>query len=59
MDGLSLFKLEVKGKTVLLKPNLVEFLPGKEATTHPALVGTAAEGILREDGHEFAENLYD
>jgi len=47
MDGLSLFKLEVKRKKVLLKPNLVEFLPGKEVTTHPALVGAAAECFLR------------
>jgi len=47
MDGLSLFKLEVKGKKVLLKPNLVEFLPGKEVTTHPLLVGAAAECFLR------------
>jgi len=47
MDGLSLFKLEVKGKKVLLKPNLVEFLAGKEVTTHPVLVGAAAECFLR------------
>jgi len=47
MDGLSLFKLEVKGKKVLLKPNLVEFLPGREVTTHPALVGATAECFRR------------
>lgn len=47
MDGLSLFKPAVKGKKILLKPNLVEFVPGKEVTTHPALVGAAAECFLR------------
>ena len=29
MDGLRLFRLNVLGKTVLLKPNLVEDLPGR------------------------------
>ena len=47
MDGLSLFKPQIKGKKVLLKPNLVEFLPGNEVTTHPLLVGAAAECFLR------------
>src|SRR5439155_24933164 len=35
LDGLNLFKLHVRGKTILLKPNLVEYLPGKEINTHP------------------------
>ena len=47
MHGLSLFKPQIKKKKVLLKPNLVEFLPGKEVTTHPLLVGAAAECFLR------------
>ena len=47
MDGLSLFKPQIKGKKVLLKPNLVEFLPGREVTTHPMLVGAVAECFLR------------
>ena len=46
MEGLNLFKLDVRGKSVLLKPNLVEYLPGKEVNTHPSLVGAAAECFL-------------
>src|SRR5438128_840765 len=47
MDGLKLFKLDLRGKTILLKPNLVEYLPGKEVNTHPLLVGAAAECFMR------------
>ncbi len=47
MQGLNLFKLDVRGKAILLKPNLVEYLPGKEVNTHPMLVGAAAECFLR------------
>jgi len=47
MQGLNLFKLDVRGKGILLKPNLVEYLPGKEVNTHPMLVGAAAECFLR------------
>src|ERR1051326_9609616 len=28
-DGLRLFNLDVRGKSVLLKPNIVEYIPGK------------------------------
>ena len=47
MEGLNLFKLDIRGKSVLLKPNLVEYISGKEATTNPILVGAAAECFLR------------
>lgn len=47
MDGLKLFNLDLHGKSVLLKPNLVEFVPGKEVCTHPALVGAAAECFMQ------------
>jgi uncharacterized protein (DUF362 family) len=47
MDGLKLFKLDIRGKSVLLKPNLVEYIPGREATTNAILVGAAAECFLR------------
>jgi len=47
LDGLNLFKLDVRGKTILLKPNLVEYLPGKESNTYPLLMGAAAECFLR------------
>src|SRR5215471_19138732 len=38
-DGLRLFGLELRGKTVLLKPNLVEYIPGAEVNTNPLLAG--------------------
>lgn len=45
--ALRLFSLAVPGKTVALKPNLVEHLPGREINTHPALVAAAADCFLR------------
>lgn len=45
-EGLRLFGPELKGKTVLLKPNLVEYIPGAEVNTDPRLVGAAAEAFL-------------
>ena len=47
MSGLRLFDLNVRGKTVLLKPNLVDFLPGVPINTHPLLVAAAAECFRR------------
>jgi uncharacterized protein (DUF362 family) len=46
LDGLRLFRLEVLGRSVLLKPNLVEDLPGP-VNTHSALIGAAARCFLR------------
>lgn len=46
-EGLRLFTLDVKGKTVLLKPNLVEYIANVEVNTNPWLVGAAAETFLR------------
>ena len=46
-EGLRLFAFDVKGKTVLLKPNLVEYIAGVEVNTNPWLVGAAAEAFLR------------
>ena len=46
MDGLRRFHLKVLGKTVLLKPNLVEDLPGP-VNTSATLVGAAARSFLR------------
>jgi uncharacterized protein (DUF362 family) len=46
-DGLRLFNLGVKGKNVLLKPNLVEYSADAAINTHPALVGAAAVALLR------------
>jgi uncharacterized protein (DUF362 family) len=40
------FGLDLRGKTVLLKPNLVEYIPGAEVNTSPLLVGAAAGAFL-------------
>jgi uncharacterized protein (DUF362 family) len=45
-QGLSLFRLSVSGKSILLKPNLVENLPGP-VSTNPLLIGAAARWFLR------------
>src|SRR6516165_2575264 len=45
-NGLRLFGLELHGKSVLLKPNLVEFIRGAEVNTNPLLVGAAACAFL-------------
>jgi uncharacterized protein (DUF362 family) len=36
--GIKLFRLETRGKRVLLKPNLVEFDPNGVINTHPAVI---------------------
>jgi uncharacterized protein (DUF362 family) len=46
-EGLRLFDLNVRGKSVLLKPNIVEYIPGKPINTDTQLIGAAAEGFLR------------
>ncbi len=45
--GLDLFHLDVRGKTVLLKPNLVDYTPGNHINTHPLLVSAAVECFRR------------
>jgi uncharacterized protein (DUF362 family) len=49
LDGLRLFHIDVRGKSVLLKPNIVECIPGKPVNTDAQLIGTAAEAFLRLD----------
>ena len=44
---LRLFQLSLDHKSVLLKPNLVEYITGVEVNTNPVLVGAAAESFLR------------
>lgn len=41
------FDLPVRGKSVLLKPNLVGLDPEGLTNTHPAVIGAAREGFLR------------
>jgi len=45
LKGLQLFPLDVRGKTVVLKPNLVDYLPGDDINTHPMLVLAAVEAF--------------
>jgi uncharacterized protein (DUF362 family) len=45
LRGLDLFRLDVKGKTVVLKPNLVEFDPQGVINTNPAVVAAALESF--------------
>jgi uncharacterized protein (DUF362 family) len=47
LSGLRQFHLNLGGKSVLLKPNLVEYIAGVEVNTNPVLVGAAAEAFLR------------
>lgn len=46
-EGLRLFPLDVRSKTVVLKPNLVDYLPGDAINTHPILVLAAVEAFRR------------
>jgi len=46
-QGIRLFNLNVRGKSVLLKPNLVEYIPGRPVNTDTQLIGAAAEAFLR------------
>jgi len=46
-EGLRLFHLDVRGKSVLLKPNIVDYIPGSHINTHPSLVSAAAECFRR------------
>jgi uncharacterized protein (DUF362 family) len=48
-EALRLFNLNVRGKSILLKPNIVEYIPGKPVNTDTQLIGAAAEAFLRLD----------
>ena len=45
--GLAMLKMDVRGKRVLLKPNLVEYAASRVINTDPALVAGAAQAMLR------------
>jgi uncharacterized protein (DUF362 family) len=45
--GLRLLKSDIRGRRVLLKPNMVEFDNTRAINTHPALVAAAAEAMRR------------
>ena len=43
--GVNLLKLDVKGKRIILKPNLVEFDPAGVINTHPAVIEAAIDSF--------------
>jgi uncharacterized protein (DUF362 family) len=45
LQGLRQFPLQVVGKTVVLKPNLVEYDPAGVINTHPAVIAGAVEAF--------------
>jgi len=47
LDGLRLVGADVRRKSVLLKPNLVEFVPGSSINTDPRLIVAAANALRR------------
>lgn len=50
--GIGLFDLDIRGRTVVLKPNLVEFDPQGVINTHPALIGATIEAFRLEGAGE-------
>src|SRR5664279_1000822 len=48
LSGLREFRLfTLREKTVLLTPNLVEYIAGVDVNTNPLLIGAAAEAFLK------------
>lgn len=45
LNGLRLFGLSLQGKTIVLKPNLVEYDPAGVINTHPAVVSATIEAF--------------
>ena len=43
------FRIDVRAKRVVIKPNLVDYAPGDAINTHPLLVLAAAESFRRLD----------
>ena len=50
--GLRELRIDVRGKRVLLKPNLVEYEPGTVINTHPHVVVGAAVALRRAGARE-------
>jgi uncharacterized protein (DUF362 family) len=51
-SGLRELRVDVRGKRVLLKPNMVEYEPGTAINTHPAVVAGAALAMRRAGAAE-------
>jgi uncharacterized protein (DUF362 family) len=52
LDGLKLCGLEVRGRRVVLKPNLVEFEAASPINTHPAVVAAAIDAFRTRGARE-------
>jgi uncharacterized protein (DUF362 family) len=52
ISGIRLFRLDLAGKTIILKPNLVEFDPKGVINTHPAVVAAAIESFRKLGARE-------
>ena len=50
--GLRELAVDVRGRSVLLKPNLVEYAPGTAINTHPLVVAAAATAFLGAGARE-------
>ena len=50
--GMRELGMSMKGKSVLLKPNMVEYERGTIINTHPAVVAAAADAALRAGARE-------
>jgi uncharacterized protein (DUF362 family) len=50
--GLGLFEVPVRGRRVVLKPNLVEYDPGGVINTHPVLIAATIEALRELDAAE-------
>ncbi len=50
--GLAELQVDVRGRSVLLKPNLVEYEAGQAINTHPRVVAGAATALLRAGARE-------
>jgi len=51
-SGLRELRVDVRGKRVLLKPNMVEYEPGTAINTHPAVIAGAALAMRRAGAAE-------
>ena len=47
LDGIKSFRMNMVGKRVLLKPNLVEYERDTVINTHPAVIGATIEAFLK------------
>jgi len=50
--GLAALQVDVRGKSILLKPNMVEYEAGHAINTHPLVVAGAATALLRGGARE-------